>query len=128
MAPTRHNFSTLDYIICGLTLVLSLSAGIYHAIKSRNLKSNREYLVGNGQFQLIPVSVSIVVTFVSGIGLLGSPAEVYAYGSQYMVFVFGAVIGNLLGLFTFVPLFYQHKFTSCYEVGLYCNVNVRNSV
>lgn len=115
MKPSRNSFHVADYAIFALALILSLSIGVYHAIKGRKLKNN-EYLIGDRQFSVLPVSISIIVTFTSGIGLLGTPAEVYAFGAQYSMHIFGVLLGNILGMYMFVPLFYPHKFTSCYEV------------
>ena len=115
MKGGRH-FHAADYAVFVLALLLSLAIGIYHAVKGKQLKT-KEYLIGNRQFSLFPVAMSIIVTFISGHGLLGTPAEVYAFGTQYMMHIFGVILGNTLGMFLFVPLFYPHKFTSCYEVS-----------
>ena len=33
--------------------------------------------------KILPVALSILVSFVSAVGILGNPAEMYAYGTQY---------------------------------------------
>ena len=119
MARPTPNFHTVDYAVFILALVASLAVGLYHGLAGGSKKSNKEYLVGNRNMALFPVAVSLVVTFVSGHGLLGTPAEVYSFGIQYAMHIFAAAIGNLLGAWLFVPLFYPLKLTSCYEVCEY---------
>jgi Na+/proline symporter len=55
-------------------------------------------------------------SFVSGITILGVPAEVYRYGTQYVAV---AITFLLIGLTTatiFVPLYTKLQISSCYEV------------
>ena len=33
--------------------------------------------------KILPVALSILVSFVSAVGILGQPAEMYAFGTQY---------------------------------------------
>ena len=33
--------------------------------------------------KILPVALSILVSFVSALGILGQPAEMYAFGTQY---------------------------------------------
>ena len=55
---------------------------------------------------------------VSGITMLGVPAEMYTYGSQYSALTFSAVLVCVAVIRWFVPVFYTLQFTSSYEVGL----------
>lgn len=42
-----------------------------------------EYLMAGRNLKILPVALSILVSFVSAVGILGGPAEMYAYGTQY---------------------------------------------
>ena len=68
-------------------------------------------------FRLIPVSLSIMASYVSAILVLGYPAEMYAFGGQWILHAVGTAIGAALACVLFVPLFYPLKLTSINEVS-----------
>ncbi len=86
-----NHFTVVDFMVFGTTFVLSASIGIYHGWKARNIGNNVEegsqskktedFLVGGRNLPVIPVSLSLMTTFVSGFSLLGVPAEIYQRGS-----------------------------------------------
>ena len=39
--------------------------------------------MGGRNLKILPVALSILVSFVSAVGILGGLAEMYAYGTQY---------------------------------------------
>ncbi|KAK2154223.1 hypothetical protein LSH36_274g05017 [Paralvinella palmiformis] len=108
MAP---KFQIADYVVFAISIIASLSIGIYFSFSGHRPQTNKQYLTGDGRLHVIPVAISLVVSFVSTIGILGNPAEVYAYGTQYMWYLFAMVIGILAGTFLFVPLYYPLKYT-----------------
>ena len=61
----------------------------------------------------------MLVSFISAIGILGTPAEMYAFGTQFSMYVIAAGLGCVYGAFIFVPLFYPLKLTSSFEVRMY---------
>lgn len=63
-------FSWLDYVVFGLALLLSLLIGVYFAFRARN-KTNDEFLVGSHSLTCLPVSMSLVVTYISAIAVQG---------------------------------------------------------
>ena len=66
--------------------------------------------------QLIPVTLSMVVSVVSTNTLLGVPAEAYSYGIQFGLYSVGVMIATtLVGTF-FIPLLFPLKMTSAHEV------------
>lgn len=77
-------FKLLDFIIFGLFLLLSIIVGVYHGIRARfaKLKHSKtdEYLTGGHNLPIFPVCLSLLTTFISGIALLGIPAEIYLRG------------------------------------------------
>lgn len=66
----RATFTVLDHVVFGLVLVLSLLVGVYFAFKNRN-KANDEFLLGSRNLTCLPVSMSLVVTYISAIALQG---------------------------------------------------------
>ena len=77
---------------------------------------SEKYLVGDRQMSLIPVTISLLVSVISANTLIGVPAEMYAYGINYWLLPIGLVPACIGVAFTFVPLLYPLKITSCYEV------------
>ncbi len=80
-----------DYIIFVLALLLSAGVGIYYAIKPKIMRNSahntgisetNEFLMGGRKMPIIPVALSVLVTFLSGIALLGIPAEIYYHGKK----------------------------------------------
>ena len=61
-------FHWSDYIVFFITLSVSLGIGVYFAVAGGRNKSTEEYLVGDRQMKLLPVAVSMLVSFVSSIG------------------------------------------------------------
>ena len=56
-----------------------------------------EYLTANKSMSAFPIALSILATFFSSSSLLGFPAEVYQYGIQYWIIVFGVCLVPLIG-------------------------------
>ena len=70
----------------------------------------------------IPVAMSICVSFISAILILGAPAEMYMYGTQYWLTWIGLTIASVLAALLFVPLLYPLKLTSSYEVCVFVQI------
>ncbi|KAH6929781.1 hypothetical protein HPB50_005868 [Hyalomma asiaticum] len=100
-------FDAADYCVLVAVLGLSSFIGVYFAWKGRRSTNNKEFLVGNRQLQVFPVTMSIMASFLSAIAILGVPSESFINGSQYMVNFLGVVIGILLAAHVFLPVFYE---------------------
>ena len=61
--------------------------------------------------------MSLFVSSVSAIFVLGYTTEMYQYGAQLYLTVFGNLLGSVLCSILFVPLFFPLKFTSIFEVN-----------
>lgn len=61
----------------------------------------------------------IIYSYISGISLLGMPAEIYTYGTQYwMTIAFKGFVSLTIAL-GYLPVFYTLQITSSYEVCKY---------
>ncbi|KAL3101244.1 hypothetical protein niasHT_028000 [Heterodera trifolii] len=130
-------FFALDFVLFGLFLLLSLLVGLWHnlprfvrpslAASSSNksdptgdpstLKhsSANDFLDGGRRLPILPVCLSLLTTFVSGIGLLSTPAEIYSRGSAFALFnLCGSFAFALIGIF-FLPIFFKLKCLNAYE-------------
>ena len=76
MVNPSHSFHIADYSIFAVTIIVSLGIGLYYALSGGKQRTTSEYLVGNRQMMIIPVAISLMVSFESSIMMLGTPAEV----------------------------------------------------
>ena len=106
----------VDYIVFGLSLAISLAIGIYYSRSAGKQRSVEEYLMGNRRITCFPVALSLLVTFQSGISLLGLPVEIYYYGTQIYMGIIGLVIGYIIVAALIVPVLHPLQITSVYEV------------
>ena len=117
--------SVVDYLVFALMLLLSSAIGIYYGWKGKQT-STKEYLTAGGSMHWMPISISLLASFVSAIALLGIPSEIYTYGIEYFITYFSFVAMLMMSAGIYAPIFYQTKVTSANEVHkltslkLYC--------
>ncbi|XP_044735644.1 sodium-coupled monocarboxylate transporter 1-like [Chrysoperla carnea] len=108
------NFTWIDFTIFILLLCVCLLVGIYFGFF--NVSENaQDYLVGGRSMSVIPISLSLVASFISGISLLGIPTEIYLYGIQYVYIAFGIISMGVVMSIVYVPVLHQLQLTSSYE-------------
>ncbi|CAF0743505.1 unnamed protein product [Didymodactylos carnosus] len=116
-----RTLSVVDYILLSILLLSSAVIGILFGFVKSKKSSAKEFLLGSGwryggthilKFDVIPTALSICVSFLSAITLLGTPSEVYLYGTMY---VYQASLATAT---IFMPKFREMNFTSAYEVIL----------
>ena len=112
---TTLRFHVADYAVFGVTLALSVVVGIYHALMSKST-TTKEYLLASRKMMSIPVALSLLASFMSGITILGVPSEIYTYGIQYWLVIVSYVILFPTVALIFVPTLYELDLTSSYEV------------
>jgi Na+/proline symporter len=140
----ESKFQVLDYIILVLILLLSIIVGLFHEAKEFVKNSNcfqrskpqnkisdenielkkvsntsedktSEYLTGNASISPIPIAFSLLASFYSATALLGMPAEVYQYGIQYWIVVFGMMVTPIIGAYVTGPIFSKTGALSVFE-------------
>lgn len=114
----EFSFHPADYALFAITIALSLGIGIYHAFAGGRQKTTSEYLVGNRKMKVLPVAISLMVSFESSIMMLGIPAEMYVFGIQWFWSMIGLFLSNLIAIKVMVPLIHPLRITSAYEVCL----------
>ncbi|XP_053387469.1 sodium-coupled monocarboxylate transporter 1-like [Mercenaria mercenaria] len=111
-------FGIWDWVVFGALLGISALIGVFYAIKSHysaNTDPTGEFLMGGRKMHLLPVSVSILVSFMSAITILGAPAEMYTAGTLYFLYILGLILACVVSATVFVPLFYPLRLTSSFE-------------
>jgi len=90
--------------------------GIYFGFISKKKQNNTtEYLLGGKQMNFFPIAASLIASHISGITLMGVPAEMYANGSQYLVMVVSAFVVGFSLLSIYLPVFYELQLTSSFQ-------------
>ncbi|XP_076801198.1 sodium-coupled monocarboxylate transporter 1-like [Clavelina lepadiformis] len=108
--------SAADYAVFGVTLGISALIGIFYAIKDRRQQNGTEgYLMGGRSMGMVPISLSLSVSFMSAITVLGAPAEVYLYGTMYWWFLLAMFFVAVITAEIFIPVFYNIGISSTYE-------------
>lgn len=109
-------FSWIEHVVFFTMLVASLAIGVYYGFKPKKKEETvDDYMLGGRKMPMIPVAMSLVVSFVSGITLIGFPAEMYFYGTQLYAVNFSILISFVLLNVFYLPVFYHLKFKSLYE-------------
>ncbi|XP_054160647.1 sodium-coupled monocarboxylate transporter 1-like [Oppia nitens] len=108
-------FSIVDYLVFGLLLAISSVIGVYFWFSGRKRVSNDEFLTGNRQLGVFPVTLSLVATFTSTNTLLGMPAEVYQVGTQFSLQIISFFVAIVLAAHVFMPIYYRMGLLSVNE-------------
>ena len=111
-------FHWADYVVFLGMMLLSCGFGIYHGIKDRNKSSVEEFLVGGRKMHVLPVSVSVYVSIMSGISFLGDPVEVYSFGGLYIFLILGYVLVLPFIAQIFAPFYQRIRLLSVFEVRI----------
>lgn len=98
-------FGILDYVIFGVTLGVSTIIGIYFGCFGSKQKSAKEYLYGAGNMKPFPVGLSLYSGALSATAIIGTPAEVYNFGTQFLTNAFGGVLSLLITWNLVLPVF-----------------------
>lgn len=116
-----HTFVALDYLVLISLLVLSSGIGVYFAWHDRRKKSNRQFLVANREMNWLPVSLSMMASFLSTTTVLGVPSEVFVRGVTFWMAAISTTLAILMAAFIFMPMYYKMNITSINEVrSLFC--------
>ena len=85
-------FGIANYAVFGAMLLVSAAIGVFFWWRGQN--STEEYLMASRSMGTIPMTLSLVASFMSAITLLGTPAELYVSGTQYVALVLSYPLVN----------------------------------
>ncbi|XP_060071969.1 sodium-coupled monocarboxylate transporter 2-like [Ylistrum balloti] len=111
-APAPH---VADYIVIAIFLCVCIGIGVYYGYQTNKNPTLENYFFGNRRLLVVPVAMSIFVTFVSAISVMGIPAEIYLFGIRMIHGVVAYFLSICIANVTVVPLLYPLKLTSTYE-------------
>ncbi|KAJ8688365.1 hypothetical protein QAD02_024160 [Eretmocerus hayati] len=113
---SKKQFDTIDVVVFVGMLGVSALVGVYQAYKARkNENAVKEYLVGGQNMSIFPISMSLIASYISGIAILGLPAEMYVFGTQYWATVIADCFVSITMAKIYLPVFYRLQITSSYE-------------
>ncbi|XP_076162659.1 sodium-coupled monocarboxylate transporter 1 [Ptiloglossa arizonensis] len=110
----RGYFHWADWLVFGMMLVVSAAAGLWHYRKAQK-SSTEDYLLGGRSMGLFPVSASLVASFISGVTILGTPAEIYNFGTQYWITIISIFFTGVTVATIYAPVFVALGLNSVYE-------------
>ena len=143
MYEKEFRFHLIDYLVFGSMLVFSASVGVYFGYFNKSKpkrktaterqnnetftvdekattdfgsKSMLEYLLGSRKLKSFPVAMSLVASYISGVTVLGTPAEIYNYGTQYWLIIVPIFLMGFVVSYVYLPVFCALKVGSSYEV------------
>ncbi|KAG8182491.1 hypothetical protein JTE90_020407 [Oedothorax gibbosus] len=115
MESGKAVLGVVDYVIFGLMLVVSAGIGVYFRFSGGKQRTTEEYLMAGRDMPMLPVTFSLMASFVSAITIIGIPAEMYRFGTNMAYLNFGVVIGVVLTTYLTLPVFFQLQNSSIYE-------------
>ena len=67
---------------------------------------------------IFPVAMSLTVTFLSALTLLGNPVEVYNFDTMFWWMVLGTLLAVAASAHVFIPFFFRLRITTVFEVSI----------
>ena len=111
-------FGWEEYFIFALMLGISAGIGIFFWWQAkRKDEGNGQFLLGGKSMGVFPMTMSLIASFMSAITLLGTPAEIYRNGTQYVILVFSYPIVMAATCYLYMPVFYKLEVSTSYEVS-----------
>lgn len=119
-----QNFGWSDYGILVFMLFSCMLVGVHfgHQKVKKSVKRTSkddsevlDYIFGGRKLAIFPVSMSLVASSLSGIGVLGTSTEAYLYGSHYIATLLAIVFEGVALHYIVIPVFYDLKLVSIYE-------------
>ncbi|XP_038077163.1 sodium-coupled monocarboxylate transporter 1-like [Patiria miniata] len=112
---SRSYFKPADYIVCGVMILASVAIGLYYGLKGGGQRTSASYILADRSMTLVPVTLSLLASFFSGISLQGYPADVYYHGPTVFWMAVPFLLGGVLCWKFFLPMFYRLGMASAYE-------------
>ena len=102
----------LDWIVLIVTLLATITYGLYKSRTSRNLDG---YILANRSMPWGLVLLSIMGTQASAITFVSAPGQAYTDGMRFVQYYFGLPLAMVVICIFFVPIFHKLKVYTAYE-------------
>jgi len=114
-ATRDEHIGWADYLVFGITLAMSAAIGFFYAYKDRKCNDMDTFHRGGKKANPLAVSLSLSVTIISALTIIGLPAEVYTYGTMILWEAVGMFIATIVAAHVFLPTFYTMDKISTFE-------------
>ncbi|KAF2361183.1 Sodium/solute symporter [Trinorchestia longiramus] len=122
--PAR--LSREDYATMSILLIASAAIGIYYGFFNKvNTEDTQEFLMAGKSMSAFPVALSLIASFISAIGVLGMPSEVYQRGFIYYIMSFCFIFVIPSAAYLYLPVFWNLQVSSSYE---YLEIRFHSSI
>ncbi|VEL26018.1 unnamed protein product [Protopolystoma xenopodis] len=75
--------------------------------------------LGGRRLTLIPITASVMASFISAITLMGTNLEIYSNGVQFAIITLSYFVGFPIAAFFYMPVLYKLGITTAHEAGYY---------
>jgi len=106
-------FGAANYAVFAAMLLISAAIGAFFWWKGQ--KSTEEFLMASKSMGTLPMTLSLVASFMSAITLLGTPAEMYVSGTQYAALVLAYPLVMGATAHGFLPVFDRLQVATSYQ-------------
>lgn len=109
-------FKAMDYALFSLLIVLSCVIGLYYGFfAKRKQNTTEQYMLGGKKMNIFAVSASLVASHVSATTLIGVPADIYAYGTQYWMIIIPVTCVAVALLNIYLPVYHDLQVVSSFQ-------------
>ncbi|KAF5303095.1 hypothetical protein FQR65_LT08427 [Abscondita terminalis] len=111
----KNTFGWEDYSVLSAMLIITCGIGVFYGFIGSQQKTGSDFLLGGGSMSTFPTAMSLAASFVTAIELLGNPAEMYNYGSQFWMICVAFILVVPITSKFYLPVFMTLRLTSSYE-------------
>uniref|UniRef100_A0A1B0DEN1 Sodium/solute symporter n=1 Tax=Phlebotomus papatasi TaxID=29031 RepID=A0A1B0DEN1_PHLPP len=105
----------VDLVVFVVAFGVSVLIGVYYGFVSKKKQNTpTEYLLGGRRMGIFPVAASLVATQLSGPSLLGMPAEIYAFGTQYWLIFLPATLMTIVVIKIHLGVIFEQRSLSSF--------------
>ncbi|KAK8371779.1 hypothetical protein O3P69_016239 [Scylla paramamosain] len=108
-------FSTLDYVVFGAVLVISLLIGLLCGFQRNSSSSPLNYVQAKGSLAPPAIVLSLLGGAISAISILGIATEAYYFGAEYLISFVGITLGMTLLYFILLPILFTLNLVSIHK-------------
>ena len=111
----EYKLYVVDIVVFIVTFCCALGIGVFYAFKVKKKTTAFDYFLTGRTANPVAAVISLVASFQSSLLIVGLPAEVYAFGSKYLIAGLGILFSYIVAAFVVVPVFHPLKVTSVYS-------------
>ncbi len=104
--------SNIDFVVFSSILI---SIAVYGAIKNRQNKNLKSYILGDNSVKWSTIGLSVMATQASAITFLSTPGQGYKEGMSFIQIYLGLPLALIVVSALFVPIYYRSKVFTAYQ-------------